>query len=54
MISAAGESSVQRRPSPSELMRSLPLASRSGLVIPRLLLVWRQFIPAEMELAFRL
>jgi hypothetical protein len=39
MIAAAGESSVQRRSSLSVLMQSLPLASRSGLVIPRPLLV---------------
>jgi hypothetical protein len=41
MIATAGESSVQRRPSPSVLMRLPLLVSRSGLVIPRALLVWR-------------
>jgi hypothetical protein len=54
MIAAAGESSVQRRSSSLVLTQLPPLASRSGLVIPRPLLVWRQFIPAEMELGFRL
>jgi hypothetical protein len=54
LITAAGESSVQRRSSPLVLMRSPPLASRSGLVIPRPLLVWRYFIPAEMELGSHL
>jgi hypothetical protein len=41
MIAAAGESSVQRRSSPSVLMWSPPLASRLGLAIPWPLLVWR-------------
>jgi hypothetical protein len=41
MIAAAAESLVQRRPSPSVLVR-LPLpVSRSGFVIPWPLLVWR-------------
>jgi hypothetical protein len=35
MIAAAGESSVQRRPSPSVLMRLPLLVSRSEFVIPR-------------------
>jgi hypothetical protein len=41
VVAAAGESSVQRRPSPSVLMRLPPLASRLGLVIPRPIPVWR-------------
>jgi hypothetical protein len=41
MIAAAVKSSVQRRPSPSVLVRLPLLVSRSGLVIPRPLLVWR-------------
>jgi hypothetical protein len=41
MIAAAVESSVHRRPSPSVLMRLPLLVSRSGLIIPRPLLVWR-------------
>jgi hypothetical protein len=41
MIAAAVESSVQRRPSPSVLVRLPLLVSRSGLVILRPLLVWR-------------
>jgi hypothetical protein len=41
MIVAAGESSVQRRSSPSVLMWSPPLASRLELAISRPLLVWR-------------
>jgi hypothetical protein len=41
MIAAVGESSVQRWSSPSVLMWSPPLASHSGLAIPRPLLVWR-------------
>jgi hypothetical protein len=41
VVATAGELSVQRRPSPSVLVWSPPLASRSELAIPRPLLVWR-------------
>jgi hypothetical protein len=41
VIAAAGESSVQRRPSLSVLMWSPPLVSRSELVILQPSLVWR-------------